>query len=79
MTFGINALTQKLPLFFNQYPEISIELTLTNRYVDLIDEGYDAVFRVGELADSGLMARSGRQYKVKYLRLGRINLPELTA
>ncbi|KAA8995898.1 MULTISPECIES: LysR family transcriptional regulator [Pectobacteriaceae] len=62
VTFGINALTQKLPLFINQYPEITIELTLTNRYVDLIDEGYDAVFRVGELADSGLMARKLAPY-----------------
>ncbi|RAT14265.1 LysR family transcriptional regulator [Lonsdalea populi] len=64
VTFGINALTQKLPIFLNQYPDITVELTLTNRWVDLIDEGYDAVFRVGELADSGLMARTLAPYRL---------------
>lgn len=64
VTFGINALAQKLPIFLNQYPEITVELTLTNRWVDLIDGGYDAVFRVGELADSGLMAKKLTPYRL---------------
>jgi DNA-binding transcriptional LysR family regulator len=34
-----------------------IELSITNRNVDLVDEGYDMAIRLGELADSGLAAR----------------------
>ncbi|MFS2221706.1 LysR family transcriptional regulator [Pantoea sp. B65] len=64
VTFGINALAPKLPLFLRQYPEVTVELTLANRMVDLIDEGYDAVFRVGALADSGLMAKTLAPYRL---------------
>jgi DNA-binding transcriptional LysR family regulator len=56
VTFGIHALAPRLPEFLSAYPEVSVDLTLSNRVVDLIDEGYDAAFRVGELADSSLMA-----------------------
>lgn len=38
-------------------PEVDIDLHLTNRRVDLIAEGYDMVFRVGELEDSNLICR----------------------
>lgn len=64
VTFGINALAPVLPLFLEQHPEISIEMTLTNRKVDLVDEGYDAVFRVGVLADSGLKAKALAPYRL---------------
>ncbi|KHN92591.1 LysR family transcriptional regulator [Pectobacterium actinidiae] len=64
VTFGINALAPLLPLFLEEHPEISVEMTLTNRKVDLIDEGYDAVFRVGALADSALMAKSLAPYQL---------------
>lgn len=64
VTFGINALAPRLYLFMQQYPDVSLELTLNNRMVDLIDEGYDAVFRVGVLADSGLMARTLAPYQL---------------
>jgi DNA-binding transcriptional LysR family regulator len=36
---------------------VTVRLTLNDRVVDLVDEGYDCVFRVGALADSTLMAR----------------------
>jgi len=63
VTFGINALAPQLHLYLQQNPDVSVELTLTNRLVDLIDEGYDAIFRVGKLADSGLMARDLMPYR----------------
>ncbi|MFZ6778789.1 LysR substrate-binding domain-containing protein [Undibacterium sp. Ji83W] len=47
-----------------KFPDVSVELTLSNRMVDLIDEGYDAIFRIGELSDSGLMARSLAPYRL---------------
>ncbi|GAB7541145.1 LysR family transcriptional regulator [Cupriavidus sp. 8B] len=64
VTFGIHALTPRLTDYLTAHPEVTVDLTLTNRMVDLIDEGYDAVFRVGELADSGLMARTLRPYQL---------------
>jgi DNA-binding transcriptional LysR family regulator len=60
VTFGAHELARVLPEYLAAYPEVDVELTLADRMVDLIDEGYDAVFRVGPLADSGLIARSLR-------------------
>ena len=43
--------------FLNTYGEISVELLLTDRNVDLIEEAMDAAFRMGPLGDSSLVAR----------------------
>lgn len=43
--------------FLKQYPEISISLSLTDRIVDLIDEGFDVAIRTGSLQDSQLIAK----------------------
>lgn len=64
VSFGMRTLSPLLPKFMKLYPEVSVELTLANRAVDLIDEGYDAVFRVGELSDSGLIARRLSPYRL---------------
>lgn len=64
VSFGMQALAPHLPTYMKAYPEVSVELTLSNRAVDLIDEGYDAVFRVGQLADSGLIARALAPYRL---------------
>jgi DNA-binding transcriptional LysR family regulator len=44
--------------FMSQYPDIELDLDFTNRNVDLIEEGFDAAIRVGNLEDSRLTARS---------------------
>jgi len=64
VTFGIHALSPKLPEYLRMYPEVSIDFSVSNRYVDLVDEGFDAVFRVGELTDSGLVARPLAPYEL---------------
>lgn len=46
-----------LPAFLQQHPGIKIELSSTDRRVDLVAEGFDCVLRVGSLGDSGLVAR----------------------
>lgn len=46
-----------LPEFFAQYPDITLELGVTDRAVDLQGEGVDCVIRVGELSDSNLIAK----------------------
>ena len=43
--------------FMRQNPAINLQLSLLNNRVDLIDEGYDLVIRIGELADSRLIAK----------------------
>jgi DNA-binding transcriptional LysR family regulator len=58
VTFGAHELALVLPDYLAANPGVDVELTLADRTVDLIDEGYDAVFRVGPLGDSGLIARS---------------------
>jgi DNA-binding transcriptional LysR family regulator len=64
VTFGVHALAPRLPEYLKAFPDVSIELRLSNRFVDVTDEGYDLVFRVGELADSGLIARRLEPYRL---------------
>ena len=53
-----NIVLPQLGKFLKQYPGIEVELSSTDRRVDLIAEGFDCVIRVGNLVDSGLIARS---------------------
>ncbi|MEM1342138.1 MAG: substrate binding domain-containing protein, partial [Pseudomonadota bacterium] len=43
--------------FLHSYPDITVNMVLNNRYVELISEGFDLAIRVGELEDSSLRAR----------------------
>lgn len=53
-----NLVMTKLPAFLQQYPGIELELSSSDRLVDVVREGFDCVVRVGHLKDSGLIARS---------------------
>ncbi|ATG02915.1 MULTISPECIES: LysR family transcriptional regulator [Lelliottia] len=53
-----NLVIPKLPSFLQQYPGIELELSSSDRLVDVIREGFDCVVRVGTLKDSGLIART---------------------
>ena len=52
-----NLVMPRLPVFLHQYPGLELELSSSDRLVDLIREGFDCVVRVGTLKDSGLIAR----------------------
>lgn len=47
----------RLPEFLAAYPLLEVELSATDRRVDLVQEGFDCVVRLGALAESGLVAR----------------------
>jgi DNA-binding transcriptional LysR family regulator len=55
--FGVNHLPPILGQFLQDYADISVNMVLNNRYVELISEGFDLAIRVGEMEDSSLRAR----------------------
>jgi DNA-binding transcriptional LysR family regulator len=57
VVFGQLHVAQLFEQLLNKYPELSIDLSLTDRFVDLINEGVDLAIRVGSLSDSQLVAR----------------------
>jgi len=55
--FGVNHLSPVLSDFLAEFPEITVNMVLNNRYVELISEGFDMAIRIGDLEDSTLRAR----------------------
>lgn len=51
--------------FMQAYPQIELDVDLSDRMVDVIEEGFDAVVRSGQPSDSRLMARKLGEYKLE--------------
>lgn len=57
VSFGLLHLAPAVAAFLERYPEIDIDIDLNDRYVDLVEEGYDVAVRIGRLRDSSLIAK----------------------
>ena len=57
VTFGTHSLMPLVTRYLRRHPAVEIDLALSDRFVDLIEEGFEAVFRIGPLAESNLKAR----------------------
>jgi DNA-binding transcriptional LysR family regulator len=54
--FGVRTLAPLIPEFLKRYPEIELDLHITDSKIDLIADGFDGAIKVGQLADSSMRA-----------------------
>ncbi len=66
MSSGVarNIVIPQLPAFLDAHPKLELELSSTDRRVDIVREGFDCVLRVGMLGDSSLIARPLGRFKM---------------
>jgi DNA-binding transcriptional LysR family regulator len=64
VSFGSLRFAPALVDYMNAHAEVSVELILNDRVVDLIEDGFDAAIRIGNLGDSNLVARPLASYSM---------------
>lgn len=57
VAFGLHQFAHAVPEFLERYPEIELDITVTDRLVDIVEEGVDLAIRIGALPDSSQHAR----------------------
>jgi len=57
VSFGVRHLAPPLKDFMEAFPEVQLDIVANDRQVNLVDEGFDLAIRIGQLADSSLIAR----------------------
>jgi len=61
--FGKRLITPLVPAFLAAHPKVTLELSLTDDYVDLVETDTDVVVRIGELGDSSFVSRPLGRYR----------------
>jgi DNA-binding transcriptional LysR family regulator len=56
VAFGTLHIAPALPSFLARYPDLAMDVTITDRMIDLVDEGYDVAVRLGRVIDPSLVA-----------------------
>lgn len=56
-SFGVLRLSPLLSEYLMQYPEVTVDVSISNRNVDLVAEGIDVALRIGVMSDSNLVSR----------------------
>jgi DNA-binding transcriptional LysR family regulator len=62
-TFGGQMLTAVIRGYLERYPDVELDLSLNDRVVDLVEEGFEVALRIGPLPDSSLIARPLQPYR----------------
>jgi DNA-binding transcriptional LysR family regulator len=57
VSFGTKHLANLWPAFLAKHPQVTLEVTLSDRFVDLVDEGVDVAVRIARLPSSSLISR----------------------
>lgn len=57
IAFGRHQILPMMPEFLNAYPEVRLQLSLSDNLIDVVQEGFDVAIRIAELSDSSLVAR----------------------
>jgi DNA-binding transcriptional LysR family regulator len=65
-TYGRGVLAAILGRFIRQYPQVELEVQVSDRQVDLIEEGYDLAVRLAALGDTNLVARRIGSVQIGY-------------
>ena len=64
MTFGAFSLAPFVTRYLRRYPQMQIDLTLNDRFVDPLEEGFEVMVRIGEVEDTSLVAHALAPYRL---------------
>jgi DNA-binding transcriptional LysR family regulator len=65
LTYGVEVFSSAMTDYLSAWPDVTLELDLSNRMRDLVEEGFDAAVRIGHLPDSSFVARPLKPYRMR--------------
>lgn len=64
LPIGVHLIAPALPAFRKRYPEVNVDLRVSDQIIDIVDQGIDVAVRIGEIADSRLKSRRLAPYRL---------------